>query len=333
MTDFIRSYALIVLACLGIGCAGGVASSVSAPEVPTIRIYTHEAWDETPPKGVEADGIRRNLAPGDSVTFKDMTLTVNDMQPADSEMVPDVVNLTLASGTDMETRTVNEDAAFNWNGYHIAIVGVYTQQGELGFGSSAIEIATVESLPDEVAQSTTANGAEHRLRVPHTIDKLTLHHSATPHSAEDDLGQKLRNMQAWGERDRDWFDIPYHFIIDSDGSVFEARDYHYVGDTNTRYNPTGHFLINCYGNYSAAEPNEAQLESIANLMAWATAEYDIEPLVIYGHKDLAQTACPGDNLYRYIEDGTLARMVKDVLAKGQPELVWVEEIGSRGGAE
>ena len=59
-------------------------------------------------------------------------------------------------------------------------------------------------------------------------------------------------------------------------------------------------------------------------MAWAAAEFDIQPLKIYGHRDLAQSACPGDNLYRYVKDGTLQRMVEEILAKGKPELVWVD---------
>ncbi len=290
-----------------------------------IQIHKHSTWSEIPPKGVDADGMRMNLAPEDSLEFHDLTLTCVAMTPAETEGETETVTITLKQGDTTTTKTLDEGDAFNWNGYHVAVVAIYAKKGDLGFGSTVFEVATVESLPKEIAQSDKANGPEYRLRVKHKIDKLTLHHSATPLTTEDDLGKKMRNMQIWGENDRNWFDVPYHFIIDIDGSILEARDYHYMGDTNTRYDPRGHFLINCYGNYNKAEPNEKQLKSIAELMAWAAAEFHIDPIKIYGHRDLADTSCPGDNLYKYIQDGTLKEMVEEVLAKGNPELEWLDK--------
>lgn len=315
---------LLTLLLVPAGCMANDA--VETSEVLKLKIHRHASWSDTPLKGVDADGLRMNLAPGDSLTFKDISLTVTKMTAAPGDTGTDQVNITMKHGETSETRTLDEGAAFNWNGYHVAIVAIYGKKGELGFGSTVVEIATVSSLPKEVAESTKANGAEHRLRIKHNIDKLTLHHSATPHAAEDNLGEKLSRMQTWGANDRNWFTIPYHFIIDTDGSILEARNYQYVGDTNTRYDPRGHFLINCYGNYNEAEPNQQQLQSIAALMAWAAEEFSIDPIKIYGHRDLAPgTACPGDNLYKYIQDGRLKKMVEDIRAKGKPELVWTNE--------
>lgn len=300
-------------------------AAVSTTDVVKLKIYRHSTWSDIPPKGVDAKGIRMNLGPGDSLQFQDLTLSVTEMMAAPADGAPDRVSITLKQDGTTETRTLEEGAAFNWRGYHVSIVAIYGRKGDLGFGLTVVEVATVESLPKHVAQSDKVNGPEYRLRVKHEIDKLTLHHSATTHSAEQKLDGKLRNMQVWGEKNRNWFDVPYHFFIDIDGRILQARDYKYAGDTNTRYDPRGHFLINCFGNYNIAEPNRQQLESIAALMAWAAAEFNIEPLKIYGHRDLAQTSCPGDNLYKYVADGTLKRMVEAVLAKGKPELVWVDE--------
>jgi hypothetical protein len=321
---------LLTLCAVPAGCMAnaredGKDAVQATSEVVKLEIHRHSTWSKIPPKGVDGEGMRMNLAPQDSLEFRDLSLTVTQMMPAGADGGPEKVTVTLGKGGATETRTLDEGAAFNWNGYHVSIVAIYAKKGDLGFGSTVVEVATVESLPKEVAQSDKANGPEYRLRVKHHIDKLTLHHSATTHTAEDDLREKMRNMQVWGWKDRNWFDVPYHFFIDIDGSILEARDYHYMGDTNTRYDPRGHFLINCFGNYSVAEPNKQQLESIAKLMAWAAAEYRIDPLKIYGHRDLAQTSCPGDKLYKYIQDGTLKRMVEAILAKGKPELVWLEE--------
>jgi len=302
-------------------------------DAPVIRIYRHSAWATMPPKGVEAHGIRMNLGIDGMLEFEGLVLSVTDMAEGrrgddvpEAEHTSDTVTISLAKGDEANTRTLNEGDTMDWEGFRIAIVAIYATKGDLGFNSTVFEVATLDSLPDEVATATLANGAEHRLRVKHTIEKLTLHHSATDHEAGDDLVQKMRNMQSWGESDRNWWDIPYHFIIDLDGSVLEARDYHYAGDTNTRYNPAGHFLINCYGNYSKAEPNEAQLATIANLMAWAAVEFDIDPLEIYGHRDLASTGCPSDNLYRSIEEGILKSMVEKALQGETPVVVWLDEL-------
>lgn len=333
-----RRYGLLVMAIAGLSAAAlaqdGMAIEGSKPEPAKVEILKHSAWSDIVPAGVDGDGVRMNLRPNGKLEFKDLVLVVDGMKPVEeSETGKETVTITLRKGEETETRTLDEGAAFNWNGYHISIVAIYMKQGDLGFGQTVFEVATVESLPKEVVLADTANGVDYRLKVKHNIDKLTLHHSATSHAAGDDLGKKLKNMQIWGENDRNWFDIPYHFIIDTDGLVFEARDYHYMGDTNTGYDPRGHFLINCYGNYMQQEPNEAQLESIAELMAWAAAEYDIDPIEIYGHRDLASTSCPGDNLYVYIENGKLKAMVEEILEKGQPELVWLEEKGGKKGAK
>lgn len=316
-------------ACMANAGDDAMAEIQATTGVLKIEIHKHSTWSEIAPKGVDADGMRMNLAPEDSLDFRDLTLTVTQMTAAQSENDRDKVTITLKQGGTTETRTLDEGAAFNWNGYHVSIVAIYAKRGDLGSGSTVVEVATVASLPKEVAQSDKANGPEYRLRVKHKIDKLTLHHSATSHLAGDDLTTKVRNMQIWGEKDRNWFDVPYHFFVDLDGSVLEARDYHYMGDTNTRYDPRGHFLINCFGNYGRAEPNKQQLESIAKLMAWAAAEYKIDPLKIYGHRDLAQTSCPGDNLYKYIADGSLKKMVEAILAKGKPEVVWLDKQEAR----
>ena len=330
-------------ACLLIlsACASSMhaqAPSAAAASTPAqIRIYKHSAWSDVPPKGVDCHGVRQNLNTTNytKLTLDDLTVTLLKAEPgapgADEKApVIDKARLKLSKGEATEERDVNEGEAFNWNGYHIAIPAIYQKKGELGYPSTVVEAATVESLPERVANATKADGPADRLRVKHTINKLTLHHSATPHKEGDVLATKLKNQQLWGEKDRNWFDVPYHFFIDLDGSVYQARDYKYAGDTNTAYDTRGHFLINCFGNYDEAEPNEKQLATIANLMAWGAMENKIEPIEIFGHKDLAQTGCPGKNLYKYIEDGSLKKRVEDIVKSGQkPEIVWLDDLKSK----
>jgi hypothetical protein len=285
--------------------------------VPRPAIVPHEQWDAQPPLGHAADAMRRNKRPGDSLTFHDFAVTVLGTSVDASGSHPvDVALLRLTRGAATEERSAREGAAFNWHGYHVAVVAIYGPK-ELGAGLVALEVATVASLPPEIAASDSAGGAAMRLRIPHRITHVTLHHTGDARILEpnEDPTQRLRNLQAWGARDRNWWDLPYHFLMDLEGRVYEGRDYHFMGETNTTYDPEGHFLISIIGNYDRQEPTPAQLERIADLMAWALAEFDLPLDAIGGHYNYADTGCPGKNLRKYLEDGTFRRMVSERLGR------------------
>jgi hypothetical protein len=281
------------------------------------HIMPHAPWPPPPPRASGADATRRNKAPGDSLTFHDLTITVLSTAIDSSASRPfDVVTLKLDEGDKAEERIVREGSAFNWNGFHIAIVAVYGP-GELGGELAAIEVGTIASLPKQIAESDSAGGAAMRLRIRHKITHITLHHEgdAQPLRLDDDVVRKLRGLQAWGAAERNWWDVPYHFLLDLRGNIYEGRDYHFMGETNTTYDPSGHFLITAIGNYDKQEPTQAQLNAIADLMAWAVSEFDVPLDNIKGHYNYADTDCPGTYLRRYLEDGTFRRMVEERLAR------------------
>jgi N-acetylmuramoyl-L-alanine amidase len=307
----------LAIACLlGSGILACAYGKAAAP-LPGPRITPHADWETQRPVGHTGDGTRRNLKAGDSLTFHDFRIGVISTA-IDSSASPtpvDVVRLRLARADAREERSAREGDAFNWHGYHVAIVAIYGP-GELGAGLVAIEIARLSTIPASVAMSMVAGGADFRLRVPHRITHVTLHHTGSPEplKPEDDPREKLRGLQSWGARDRNWWDVPYHYLIDLDGRIYEGRDYHYMGETNTTYDPEGHFLISVIGNYGRQEATPAQLEAIADLMAWALRTFDLPLDRIGGHYNYADTDCPGKNLRQYLDDGTLRRMVSSRLA-------------------
>lgn len=282
------------------------------------RIVPHAAWEAEPPTGHAADAARRNLAPGDSLRFRDLTITVREMRVAGAGAagaVDDAV-LVLRRGDRHAERVVPEGAALNWGGHHIAVLAVHAREGELGAGLTEMEVATLASLPPEIAAAGTAGDASYRLRVPHEIRMITLHHSgsAQPLRPDDDPVKKLRGLQSWGRADRSWWDVPYHYLIDLEGNVYEGRDHRYMGETNTAYDPHGHLLISVLGNYDLQRPTPAQIEAVAQLMAWAVAEFEVPLERIHGHGELAETSCPGEHLRAYLDDGTLLDGVRARLA-------------------
>ena len=274
-------------------------------------VIPHARWQATPPIGHPADATRRNRRAGDTLQFRDLTVVVRETRIDSTGAIPvDMARLDLASGNRRETRTVREGDAFNWGEHHLAVVAIYGP-GELGAGLVALEVARRSSLPPTVADATIAGGAQMRLRIPHRITHVTLHHTGDARILQptDDPAQRLRNLQAWGARDRNWWDVPYHFLMGLDGTVFEGRDWRFMGETNTSYDPGGHFLISIIGNYEQQEPTSAQLEAIADLMAWALKRFNLPLDRIGGHYHYAETGCPGKHLRRHLEDGSLRRMV------------------------
>jgi hypothetical protein len=297
---------------------GAISPETASAPVALPPIISGAQWREAAPLGHTADAVRRNLRAGETLALHDLEVRVLATDRTDDAAGEvDLVRLRLSRRGAVEDISLREGAATRWNGFRIAVVAVYGP-GELGAGLTALEVATLSSLPAATAASPHAGGASMRLRVPHRIERITLHHtgSAEPLRPTDDPARVLRNLQAWGARDRNWWDVPYHYLIDLHGRVYEGRDWRFMGETNTAYDPAGHFLISVMGNYELQEPTRAQLEAIAELMAWAMTHFGLGGDAIGGHYHYAGTACPGRHLRRYLEDGTLRRMAEARLGSG-----------------
>src|SRR5690606_7882621 len=66
----------------------GAAATVQGPDPIALRpeIIPHSAWEAHPPLGHLADASRRNIAPGDTAMFRDLTVQIASMS-ADSALV------------------------------------------------------------------------------------------------------------------------------------------------------------------------------------------------------------------------------------------------------
>lgn len=144
----------------------------------------------------------------------------------------------------------------------------------------------------------------------HQISKITIHHSGEVFGEEKNMIQYLRNLQSWSRSEKKWMDIPYHFMIDLKGNIYEARPINYPGDTNTDYDVTGHALICVVGNYEIQKISAKQLSSITKLTVFLKQKYSVALSDIKAHKDYAETLCPGKDIYNYFQDGSLIKMVK-----------------------
>ncbi len=145
----------------------------------------------------------------------------------------------------------------------------------------------------------------------HAVTHITLHHQGEPFPKGKDPVQYLRNLQKWSRSEKKWIDIPYHYIIDLEGKIYEGRKIDYAGDTNTEYDPTGHALIEVVGNFEEVEPNQEQLDAVVRMMTFLSVKYSVPVDSIRAHKDYSsKTVCPGKNLYQYIENGYFKECVQ-----------------------
>ena len=155
---------------------------------------------------------------------------------------------------------------------------------------------------------------DYRTQVP---VRITIHHEGTKLEMTDDAAKKINAIQRWGMgAEKNWADIPYHFLIAPDGTIYEGRNPLTVGETSTEYDPSGHLLICCLGNLEVQPLPAQQLESLIKLTAYAANRHKIDSDSIASHRDYSkQTTCPGKNLYPYIQNGYIKNEVKRLLKK------------------
>jgi hypothetical protein len=156
----------------------------------------------------------------------------------------------------------------------------------------------------------------------HTPKYVTIHHAGVVQRSTTDPAKFVKNMQGWGQREKKWPDLAYHFLIAPDGRIFEGRSLEYEGETNTKYPLKDQVQVELMGDFTKQRVTPKQLESLVKLTAWICDHYNIDPILMGGHNDRAprQTSCPGMDLYRYISDGQITRWVKDVLAGKDPQV-------------
>ena len=146
----------------------------------------------------------------------------------------------------------------------------------------------------------------------HEIKYITIHHGGEDFAEDKNVIKYLIGLQSWSRSDKNRIDNPYHYMIDLQGKIYEARPMEYPGDTNTDYDVRGHALICVMGNYENQVLSETQFNQLALLTASLADKYGVANDLIKSHKDYTETLCPGKDLYRYLEDGSFIKRVSEL---------------------
>ena len=129
---------------------------------------------------------------------------------------------------------------------------------------------------------------------PHTVSQVTVHYQGEFWTHGADVPAYLRRLQLWSRAAKGWVDVPYHYIIGPDGTIYAGRSPTLAGDTNTEYGTQGHLQVMLLGNFEEQAVTPRQWDSTVHLLGDLLKTYDLPATRIAAHRHHAtQTVCPG----------------------------------------
>ncbi|TSK87512.1 N-acetylmuramoyl-L-alanine amidase [Bagarius yarrelli] len=146
-------------------------------------------------------------------------------------------------------------------------------------------------------------GTPTRLSLP--LSFLYIHHTYQPSQpclTFQQCSQDMRAMQHYHQDVQGWDDIGYNFVAGSDGYMYEGRGWFKQGAHTKGYNSKG-YGVSLIGNYTSSIPSTRTMDIVRNQLAkCATEGGKLAPnYTIHGHRQLVNTACPGDAFYSEIK--------------------------------
>lgn len=139
----------------------------------------------------------------------------------------------------------------------------------------------------------------------HASEPTTIHWNGpkVPERDHSRCAALVRGIQNFHMDGRGWSDIAYNFMVCRHGHVFEGRGTSARGGANGQaaWNKVSYAVMYLGGEGNPFTP-EAQ-KAIAAVVAWL-AKTTPAPKHVKGHRDWKRTACPGDEIYRWVRAGT-----------------------------
>ncbi len=134
------------------------------------------------------------------------------------------------------------------------------------------------------------------------LRRAIVHHTVSTNAySPGQVPSLLRSIQAYHQDARGWDDIGYNFVIDRFGTLWQGR----AGDMRTAV-IGAHASNNNWGSVGVAflgdatgSVTSAALTSYGRLIGWKLFLGGVRPSStnVVGHRDVGQTACPGNALY------------------------------------
>lgn len=137
------------------------------------------------------------------------------------------------------------------------------------------------------------------------IKKIVVHHSASKQDGRQTHETILNMIKGW-HAGNGWPGLSYHFVIMPDGTIYQCNNFEDVTWHDTINDDSIGILVHGYFHTPENEnPTTKQLVSLKELLDWLCTknpELPADQDDVLGHRDRSSTACPGDNLYKYVKE-------------------------------
>jgi hypothetical protein len=136
------------------------------------------------------------------------------------------------------------------------------------------------------------------------IRRITVHHDGLPglffSNNFDETASRIELIRDRHRNNNGWADIGYHFVIDRNGRVWEARSLKYQG-AHVKDQNENNLGILVLGNFQIQKPKAVQIAALKNTLRYFRKKYRVPASNIYTHGELGQTTCPGAHLQQYVD--------------------------------
>ncbi len=167
---------------------------------------------------------------------------------------------------------------------------------------------------------------------------LLVHHSVNANTyAAPAVPGMLSGIYRFHTGERGWPDVAYNFFVDRFGGVWEGRtgSLERAKAADATGGSQGFAQVCCFrGDHSSSAPTAAAQQSMGSLLGWLAQRHGVDlsdgararftsrgssryPVgsavdvaTVSGHRDVSQTACPGDAAYSLVTDGTFRRLAR-----------------------
>jgi hypothetical protein len=184
-------------------------------------------------------------------------------------------------------------------------IGLFCSIGSL-IAASDLRPAAPEEVVTPVIRTRAEWGAQpfvaEKMK-PHRLTRgICIHHSEGRAPKPGEENQIVRNIQDYHMSQRKWGDAAYHYFICPSGLILEGRSLDFAGDTGTVYDTAGLEQICLLGSYMNTLPTPEALKALSALVRRDMKTYGFKNDQIFAHRELAQTDCPGNELYRWYKE-------------------------------
>lgn len=151
-------------------------------------------------------------------------------------------------------------------------------------------------------------------------DCVIVHHSAVGGFGPQFAGINESHHQRGFPKSNFGFYVGYHYLIEKDGSVFQARDER-EGGAHTRGKNFSSIGVCLSGNFDVENPPAAQVSALAGFLRNVLSRYNLAPSVVFPHRRFNPTSCYG---LRLDDDWVQRVYLEGELTWFQSLLLWLK---------